>query len=83
MQVGPYYGRGLHWRLFPPPPFSTPPYHRKVLEMSLIGIIFNVLSIIIVGDYAPHIVSDGPFMNEDSLFYMPFYELARALGSIR
>ena len=51
--------------------------------MSLIGIIFNVLSIIIVGDYAPHIVSDGPFMNEDSLFYMPFYELARALGSIR
>ncbi len=51
--------------------------------MSLIGILFNVLSIVIVGDYAPHIVSDGPFMNEDSAFYMPFYELARTLGSIK
>ena len=51
--------------------------------MSLIGILFNVLSITIVGDYAPHIVDDGPLMNEDSALYLPFYELARALGSIK
>ena len=51
--------------------------------MSLIGIVFNVLSIVFIGDYAPHIVSDGPFINEDSALYLPFYELARALGSIK
>ena len=51
--------------------------------MSLIGVVFNVFSIVLVGDYAPHIVSDGPLMNEDSLFYIPFYELAKELGTIK
>jgi hypothetical protein len=50
--------------------------------VNLLGILFNIFSIIFLGDYNPALVSDGPWANEDSWFYLPAYELAYAIGTI-
>lgn len=49
--------------------------------MAILGVLFNIFSIIVLGDYNPGVFPDGSFQ-EDSSVYDWAYQAAYALGTI-
>lgn len=49
--------------------------------MAYLGVLLNIISIIVLGDYNPAVFPDGAFM-EDSSVYDAAYDIAHAIGTI-
>lgn len=50
--------------------------------MSVIGIVFNFLSIILTGDYNPGVMEDGPLVHEDTPLYDMAYHIRALIGGV-
>lgn len=50
--------------------------------MSVFGIIYQLFSIVFLGDYNPAFISDGAYIHEDWIGYDSAYELAYRIGTI-